>query len=344
MIKKYRVLMVIVSMFILVACGSDDGLLQSPHKETEFLLGTVVSISIYDEDKEDVLALAFERVEALEDKISGELIDSEITEINNQAGVAPVHVSDEVYKLIEAGKQYSEESDGAFDISIGKLTSLWRIGYDDARKPAQKEIDHVLEFVDYDKVSLNEQEQTVFLTKEGMQLDLGAIAKGYITDEVNEILKDNEVTTAIIDLGGNIYVKGNRPSGEKWNVGIQNPFLARGELVGRIKVANQSIVTSGIYERFLEVDGEHYHHLLNPNDGYPFDNEIAGVTIVSEKSIDGDALSTVIFAYGLAEGVAYIEEIEGVESIFITKDREVKLTSGLLDNFELVNDDFELID
>ncbi|WP_017470320.1 FAD:protein FMN transferase [Amphibacillus jilinensis] len=343
MFQKKLIFIIGAILLVLLGCSSNDGLLDSPHRDTEFLIGTVINLSIYDEDKEYVLDLAMERIDELEHIMSEEIDTSEVSEINRQAGVEPVQVSDQLYQLIKASLAYGDDSEGGFDITIGPLTDLWRIGHDDARVPDQEEINHVLPLIDHEKVEIDDQDQSVYLVDEGMQLDLGAIAKGYITDEVNQLFEAEGVTTAILDLGGNIYVRGTRPSGDDWTVGIQNPFLARGELVGRIEATNQSVVTSGIYERYIEEDGQKYHHLLDPDTGYPFDNEIAGVTIISDYSVDGDALSTIVFAKGLEEGKAFIEAMEGAEAIFVTRDREILLTAGLTEVFELTNEAFELI-
>lgn len=345
MINKKRLAFIWIGLMTLVGCSSDQAeLLESPYRDTEFLLGTVVNLSIYDSDKEYVLEQAFDRIEKLENIISDEISSTEVSEINRKAGTEPVQVSDELYYLIEKSIEYGDLSNGSFDITVGPLTNLWRIGFSDARKPDQQEIDQVLPLIDHEKIQLNPEEQSVFLLEEDMQLDFGAIAKGYITDDICKLLADEGVTSAIIDLGGNIFVMGHRPTGDLWTVGIQNPFLARGEIVGRIKVSDQSIVTSGIYERYLEVDGTQYHHLLDPNTGYPFDNEIAGVTIVSDASIDGDALSTVVFSKGLDQGLDFIESFDGAEAIFVTKDQKIILSSGLVDEFELTNDHFEIIE
>jgi thiamine biosynthesis lipoprotein len=152
------------------------------------------------------------------------------------------------------------------------------------------------------------------------------------------------VKSAIIDLGGNVFALGNRPDGKLWKIGIQDPFEQRGQIIGSIEVKDKSIVTSGIYERFIEKDGKKYHHILNPFNGYPFDNELAGVTIVSDKSIDGDALSTTVFSKGLKGGMEFIEKIQGTEAIFVTKDKEVYITSGLKNNFKITKEEFKIID
>jgi thiamine biosynthesis lipoprotein len=329
------------------ACSNTDtqeetAIRKEPYEKTEFLMGTYVTVRVYDEGKEAVLEKAFDRVEALADKITVNEAGSEIDAVNAAAGTAAVELSEDVYPLVESALAYSKASNGDFELSIGPITELWHIGFDDARKPEQSEIDSALTLVDYERVVLDDAAQTVQLADAGMRLDLGAIAKGYITDEVKELLVEEGVTTAIIDLGGNVYVLGGSPlrEGESWNVGIQDPLAARGETIGKTKQKDRSIVTSGIYERYIEVDGVSYHHLMDPETGYPFDNDIAGVSIISDKSIDGDALSTLVFGLGMEAGLAYVNEREDIEAVFVTKDKKVYVSDGLADNFELTNDDY----
>ncbi|MBM6615197.1 FAD:protein FMN transferase [Desemzia sp. RIT804] len=343
--KGYLSVLVMGVFFLLLAgCGSkeEQALLTTPYEQTEFLMGTYVTLRVYDEGKEGVLEEAFARVEELADKVTVNEPGSEIDKVNQAAGEEAVELSDDVYPLIETAAEYSEVSNGGFDYTVGPITDLWRIGFDDARKPDQSEIDAMLPLVDYSKVELDAENQSIFLTQPGMALDLGAIAKGYIADEIKVLFEEAEVTTAIIDLGGNVVVLGGSPTrqGEAWNIGIQDPMSERGETVGKTKQKDRSIVTSGIYERYLEVDGEIYHHLMNPETGYPFDNEIAGVSIISERSIDGDALSTVVFGLGLEDGLEYVNNREDIEAVFITKDKEVYTSEGLMDNFELTNEDY----
>lgn len=313
-----------------------------PYMQEKFLLGTYVKIRIYDEGKEDVLKPAFARVEKLGDQITINQSGSEIDAINEKAGIEPVKVSDDIYDLVKQAYDYSVKSDGGFNLVIGAITQLWRIGFDDARKPAQSEIDQALKLVDYHKVKLNDQDKTVYLEEKGMIMDLGAIAKGYITDEVVKVLKDNGVTTAIVDLGGNVFVLGNSPRGEDqpWTIGIQDPNTARGNVLGTVKESNKTVVTSGIYERYLDVDGQRYHHIFDTKTGYPYDNDVASVSVITDKSIDGDGLTTVAFDKGVKEGLKYIEEQtpKGTDAIFVTKEGVVYITDGIKDNFELGGD------
>lgn len=348
--RNGKVFLLVVSLlFIISGCGEKKEkettqLVNEPYSRTEFLMGTVINVKIYDEGKEEVLTDVFDRIEELSEKITVNDGQSEVEKINEQAGIQPLEVSDDVYFLLKAAYGYSKESDGSFDMTIGPLTDLWHIGFDDAKKPTQSEIDTSLALVDYSKVELDDEKHTVFLKDKDMRLDLGAIAKGYITDEAVGTLKANGVSTAIVDLGGNIFVLGNSPRAKdaEWNVGIQDPFETRGEILGSIPISNKTIVTSGIYERFIEVDGKKYHHLLDPETGFPFENELAGVSIITEQSIDGDGLSTVVFSKGLKDGLEFINQSEDIEAIFVTKDKSVYLSKGMKGHFRLNNDEFTL--
>lgn len=340
--KIWLVACTLVAVFLLAGCKQDQEpkaeLREEPYYQEKFLMGTYVRIRVYDEGKEDALKPAFARIKELADKITINQEGSEVDAINAQAGVKPVKVSDDVYYLLKTAYKYSEETNEAFNMTIGAITQLWRIGFDDARKPEQAEIDNALQHIDYKKVEFNDKDKMVYLQEKGMIIDLGAIAKGYITDEAVKVLKDKGVTAAIVDLGGNVFVLGHSPRGndEPWTIGIQDPNQARGTVVGTIKESNKTVVTSGIYERYLEVDGKKYHHLFDSRTGYPFDNDIAGISIVTNKSIDGDALSTSAYAMGTKAGLEFVEGLgDGTEAIFVTKDDKVYLTKGLEDNFEI---------
>ncbi|MDN6294513.1 MAG: FAD:protein FMN transferase [Alkalibacterium sp.] len=312
-------------------------------ERTEFLLGTIANIKVYNENSEDALDKAFERVTQLDDWFAMQKEDSEISEVNRQAGIAPVEVSEEVFHVMERALYYAEESEGAFDPTIGAMTSLWNIGQENAAVPDEDKLNDVLDVVDYSLVELDEEKQTIFLKEEGMKVDLGGIAKGYITDEAARILKKEGVNTAIIDLGGDIVVVGNSTRGETepWRVGIQDPFTERGEIMGLVELADSAIVTSGIYERNFEEDGKSYHHLLDPETGYPFDNNISGISIIADNAMDGDAIATAAFAMGVEKGLTYINEMAGVDIIYVTKDRKVYTSENISEKVSISDDSFE---
>lgn len=314
----------------------------SPLSRTELLLGTTVSISLFDHQDEAILNEAFEKVKTLENELSLNKDSTLLTELNASAGTKPYPVNDTLFDIVQKGYYYSELTDGSFDISIGPLVKLWSIGLPEARVPSPEEIQQVLPLINYQNIHLDDQAKTIYLDTPGMQLDLGGIAKGYIADTLATFLKGKGVEHALIDLGGNIYALGTKVDGSLWKVGIQDPFENRNNTIGYITIANQSIVTSGIYERYLESDGTKYHHILDPSTGYPFDNDIAGVTIISDTSIDGDALSTSVFSKGLEEGLQFVKSLPNVEAIFITKDSKVYVTDGIKDDFVLTNGSFTL--
>lgn len=345
--KKYCLLFTffpLVFVIFLTACNSSSNEVASePLSRTEFLLGTVVKITLYDQQSEETLDLAMNKLKELEDTLSINKTGTLIDQINASSGITPVVVDADTYKVIEEGLTYSSLTNGAFDITIGPIVKLWNIGFPEARIPSSEEIESTLPLVDFNKVVLNPNDSSVYLTDKGMQLDLGGIGKGYAADEVATLLKEKGVTHAIIDLGGNIYALGDKPGNQLWTIGVQDPFNPRGKIIGRLKTADKSVVTSGVYERFVEDEaGNKYHHILNPKTGYPYENQIAGVTIISNSSTDGDALSTAVFAMGVKEGIAFVETLDGVDAIFITLDSKVYTTSGVKDNFTLSNDSFTL--
>ena len=337
----------LVALF-LTACEEQDprGLAETPIERTEFLLGTVANIKVYNEGQEEALDLAFERVTELDEWFAMQKEDSEIAEVNRQAGVEPVEVSDEVFLVMERALHFAKESEGKFDPTIGAVTSLWNIGQENAAVPDLDELEAVLKVVDYNLVELDAEDQTIYLQEEGMKIDLGAIAKGYITDEAARVLKEEGVNTAIIDLGGDIVVVGNSTRGEEepWRVGIQDPYGERGEILGMIELADRAIVTSGIYERNVEEDGVSYHHLMNPETGFPVENNIAGISIIADNAMDADAIANIAFSKGVEEGLAYVNGMPGVDVIYITKDNEVYASDDVIDRIEITDDSFEKVE
>lgn len=314
-----------------------------PLKRTEFVLGTSVTISLYDHQSSDLLNKAFNKLRDLEDILSINKSDTLIDTINKNAAIKSVKVDSETLFIITKSLEYSTLSDGSFDITIGPIVKLWNIGFPDARVPSPEEIDAKLNLVDYRQIEIDQSNNAVFLKSKGMLIDLGGIAKGYAADEVVKMLKQNGTRHALVDIGGNVYALGTKPDGSLWKIGIQDPFNPRGRVIGSIALSDKSIVTSGIYERYLEEGGKKYHHILNPDTGYPFENELASVTVITSNSIDGDALSTSVFSKGLEDGLEFVDTLEDVEAIFVTKDKKVYITKNLEDSFALTDDTFKLM-
>lgn len=312
--------------------------------QDSFQIGTYIKISIYAD--EEVPSTDFDRmfeaIDQFEKLISKNIETSEVSLINQNAGIAPVKVSDSIFELIQMGLEYGDISEGGFDISIGPLVDLWGIGTDGAHVPDQSEIDQALSVLDYQNILLNKTDQTVFLKQKGMSLDLGAIAKGYIADHVKTLIQEEGYQSAIINLGGNVLTVGHKPNSDAWAIGVRDPKGDSSDIVGVLKLQDNSIVSSGTYERFFIENGKRYHHILNPKTGFPEVNQLQSVSIISEKSVVGDALSTSVFVMGLDKGFAYIESLNQVEALFITEDGSIYRTSGLKDVFTLTNNNYEL--
>ena len=326
---------------------NENGLpiVKEPTSITETMLHTVVQMQVYHEGVEDVMQEAIDYMAEMETLLSTNVEGSDVYKINKNAGIEPVEVQPETMEIIKRSIQIAEESDGLFDISIGVLTDLWQIGSADARVPEESEIIEAVNLIDYEKINIDEENMTVMLEEEGMSLELGGISKGYIGSGIVEIFEENNITTAIINLGGNVVVMGTSPSNEDgWNVGVQDPDEVRGEIVGTQRVINSAIVTSGIYERYLEVDGTKYHHIMDPRTGYPLDNEISGVTVFAPTSFDGDSYSTALFLMGIEEGIEFINSKDGFEVAYVDKDGGVHLSAGIQDSFNLTNEEYYIAD
>jgi thiamine biosynthesis lipoprotein len=305
-------------------------------------MGTVVKVTLYDGGSQEILDKVFERIAEIENLVSINKEGTELNELNENAGIKSVKVSDTSYDIIKRGLYYSELSNGGYDITIGPLVKLWSIGLPEAKVPTQQEIDKTIKNIDYSKVKINPDTKEVFLSEKGIMLDLGSIAKGYATDEIIKILREEDVKQAIVDIGGNIYAMGLKNGDTNWKIGIQNPFDDRGNVLGSVEVSDKTVVTSGVYERFIEKNGVKYHHILNPDTGYPYKTKIAAVSIIADKSIDADALSTLIFTKGLDEGLNFVEKLDKIEAVFITNEKKVYITEGLRNNFKITDESFKL--
>jgi len=311
--------------------------------QESYQIGTYIKISIY-ADKEAPSTLfdeLFYTIDQYEKRISTSIESSEINAINEAAGIEPVVVSDAVWQLIQKGIAYGELSDGKFDITIEPLVALWGIGSDHARIPAKEEIQQAIGRIDYKTLVLDEEDHSVFLPEKGMGLDLGAIAKGFIADELKAIIIARGYEHAIINLGGNVLTVGHKPNSETWSVGIRDPKGGQTDILGVLHLKDNSIVSSGVYERFFEEDGVRYHHILNPFTGYPEQNSLQAISIVSKNSVDGDGLSTSLFVMGLKEAYTYASERDDIEVLLITDDNKLYYTEGLKDIFTLTNTLYE---
>lgn len=244
------------------------------------------------------------------------------------------HISEDLASLLSQGLSITRESDGAFDIAIAPLTSLWDFTAEDPKVPDDAAIQKALPLCSSDGVTIDGQDIT--LPSDDIQFDVGAIAKGYIADRMKDLLVKKGVKSAIINLGGNVLCIGSKPDGTPFKVGIQKPFADRNETEAVMDITGKSVVSSGIYERCFKQGGKLYHHILNPQTGYPYENGLISVTIISDQSVDGDALSTTCFALGLEDGLKFAEK-KGVHAVFITEDYELHYTDGFQDEINVTD-------
>lgn len=317
-------------------------------------LNTAVQITIYDsQDKallNDCLALC-DKYELIFSRTNEK---SELYKLNHRKDVSdgdfgtdgpttpyPVsgtadtwHISEDLAALLSEGLDITRESDGAFDIAIAPLTSLWDFTAEDPEVPDDAAIQKALPLCSSDGVTIDGEDIT--LLSDDIQFDVGAIAKGYIADRLKDFLIKKGVKSAIINLGGNVLCIGSKPDGTPFKIGIQKPFADRNETEAVMDITGKSVVSSGIYERCFKQDGKLYHHILNPQTGYPYDNGLISVTIISDQSVDGDALSTTCFALGLEDGLKFAEK-KDVQAVFITEDYELHYTDGFRDEIRVTD-------
>lgn len=309
-IKKICILLFLVCLSV---CGC-KAFQNKPLSYTGTALDTVISIQVYDSSDEELLEQCAAICEEYESKLSRTIETSEISMINS-AGGAPVEVSAETIKVIEKGIYYGDLSNGAFDITIGTLSELWDFKSEDPVPPSDAAIAEALNHVNYKNISISGN--TVRILDPSAKLDLGAIAKGYIADRIKEYLEDNGVEHALINLGGNVLAIGSKADGSAFNIGIQMPFDTDGEPITSVKIADQSIVTSGNYQRYFEYQDTLYHHIINPETGKPCNNGLNSVTIITDSSLTADALSTTCFVLGPDKGMKLVNQLDNVDAIFI---------------------------
>lgn len=297
-----------------------------------FVLDTIVNFSIWDGSQtvlDEMTAMCYDYEKIFSKSIEG----SDVYLLNHSNG-NPIEVSDDTIFLLNKCIEYSELSDGYFDATILPVKDLWDFKSENPKVPAESDIKAELTKVDYKNIGIEGNSVTL---GHGAQVDFGGIAKGYIADKIYEYIKSQGIERAIINLGGNILMVGDKSPGNLWTVGIQHPDKNQNVSLATVRVANKSVVTSGVYERYFEIDGKVYHHLINPFTGWPADNGIQSVSIISDSSLDGDVLSTTCFVLGLEKGMELIESLDGIEAVYVLDGMEIVKSSGI-DNYQ-----FELV-
>ena len=313
----------------------------------------VIAASEDEERANAAIKVAFDLCAALDKKLSRTQAASEISKVNS-AGGEWTEASEDTLELVRAGKRYSELSGGDFDITIGGVTDLWDFHADpeDAELPDASAVREAVKHVDYNNIEINGNKLRI--TDPDTRIDLGGIAKGYIGDRMTEVLEEQGVTSGIINLGGNVICIGGKYTGgsntvkdnaaasessggddtagyDDFVIGVEAPFSDRTEIVGKLRGRDKTFVTSGVYERKIEVDGKLYHHILSTKTGCSVDTDLDAVTLAGDKgkSMDLDALSTICLIKGSKEAKKLIEKTDGVEAVFILHDGSIDQTSGM---------------
>lgn len=340
------ILFLVSSLIGLTACAKEYD-----HSKDFFALDTIITIRIQGEKNGDMLIeKAIKRIEEIESLMSPSLEDSDVYRVNEAAGREAVKVHDDTLYVVERALEYGEMTQGLFDISVRPIVDLWAIGTKNARIPGADEIEEKLALVDHDDIIIDRDEGTVFLKNEGMGMDLGAIAKGYAADEAARLLREEGVKSALLNLGGNIITIGTKIDGDPWRIGLQDP---RSKETGEehfaiIDVEATTIVSSGDYERYIEdifkETGKRYHHIFNPKTGEPAETGLMSSVIISQSSIDADALSTILYIMGKDKGLEFIEGFEGVEVILVADDKSIYISEGLKDRLYSIGEAYSIED
>jgi thiamine biosynthesis lipoprotein len=343
-LKKLNILLVSALLLMLCGCSGTGSAGSDPVVADGFYLDTVCSISVYrmtdeqggvkdaaemSEEADAAITEAFDLCKDLESKISRTRGDSEISRINNAEGEW-VEVSDDTRELIQKGIEYSRLSDGRFDITVGGVTEQWdfHAPEGEAKIPDAGKVADAVVHIGYRNIEIDGNK--VRLSDPETKLDLGGIAKGYIGDRMSELLEERGVVSAVVNLGGNVICIGGKTDEDDFVIGVEMPFSDRTEIIGKIGARDKTLVTSGVYERQIEVDGKKYHHILDTKTGWPVDTDLDAVTLIAGKGHSGDidALSTTCLIMGADKGMKFIEEQEGVEGVFVLSDGSILTTAN----------------
>lgn len=306
-----------------------------------FAMDTVMNMTVYGEKGDAVLLEAEKEIQRLESLFSVTKENSEVAQLNARAGKESVPVSKETADLLLTGKALTKETENAFNITISPVVKAWGFTEETHVVPTQAKLDELMPLVDIEALSVEKDEQKAYLSKAGMAVDLGGIAKGYTTDHIMVLLREKGISSAVVSLGGNVATIGTKPDGSPWKVAVSNPLNTE-DYVGMLEVKDSSVVTSGGYQRFFEENGKRYHHIINPLTGYPAESGLLSVTILSPDSTRADGLSTALFVMGEEKGLDFWRKNQNFEVIFITDDHRVVATKGAAEvfTFEKRDNDF----
>lgn len=322
-------------MFIVSGCTGKNRM----YRESRIVMDTFCSITVVSSSKEkakEAIEAGFAEIEKLEQLLNYFSPESEVTVINRASGSNPVKVSQETLELIRKAVEIARYTNGAFDPTVGPLMRLWGFSQETINPfiPTQDEIKNALRLIDYKKIKINESDSEIFLEEKDMELDLGGIAKGYAADKALESIKAQDISAALVAVGGDIKTFGMKPDNRPWKIGIQNPRKeinghqkAEGDIFMSLYLRNKAISTSGDYQKFFVVKGKRYHHILNPGTGFPA-SKVISVSVISPQGYIADGLSTAVFILGPVKGMELLESMD-LDGIIVDANEEILVTEKL---------------
>lgn len=334
--KLLRFLSALFILLMLAGCAGPVSTAEeyNPCRTEVMAMDTVMTLTVYHQPAEEgmeILQKAIARIEELESLLSVTKEDSEIYRVNRSDG-AGVPLSGLTRELLEDTLALCKETGGALDVTVYPAVRAWGFTTGDYRVPEEAELSVLTDRIDYTRVSL---EDSCLTLPDGMELDLGAVAKGYAGDRLMALFREEGISSAIVELGGNVQTLGRKPDGSLWRVALQAP---EGGYAGVLEIAEKAVVTSGGYQRYFEQDGETYIHIIDPSSGRPVQNGLASVTIVADSGLQGDGLSTALFVMGREKAEAYWRAHPDFECILLCEDGTAVITEGLENSFSLCGD------
>ncbi len=329
-ISTLAVLAAMTGVVLLALYGQATRAEEQAYTKDMFAMDTYFALKVYGPEGETALELCQEKVLELESAMSVTRDDSDVTRYNNNESQT---VGWDTYTLVERALELCEETDGALDITLYPVQQAWGFTTDVRRVPGEQELKELLGKVDYQKLDVRIVDGYGTIGIGDAQIDLGAVAKGYTGDCLLNILKEQGVASAMLDLGGNVQVLGSKPDGSLWKVAVRNP-LDTSSAIGVLEVTDKAVITSGSYERYFEENGKRYWHILDPKTGYPAESGLVSVTVVGDSGVRCDGLSTALFVMGKEKAVEFWRKAGDFEMLLVTESGELFITEGLQETFE----------
>lgn len=314
-------------LVMLAGCANTAGDASRESSAVVFAMDTEMQLKAYGENADEAVKAAKAEINRLDKLFRRGDSDSEIYKINNNGSY---NVSDDTAELTRRACNLGDMTDGVFDITIAPVIDLWGFYTKDFRVPDKDEVKSALGRVNYGNVSVDGGTVTV---SNGSELDLGGIAKGYLSSRIMRIYTEHGITSGIVSLSGNVEALGAKPDGSAWNIAITDPHDAA-SYIGSVRIKDKAVITSGGYQRFFERDGKRYHHIIDPSTGYPSDSGLSSVTIISEDGTLADGLSTSLYIMGLDKSEKFWYDNGGFDAVFITDEGKIYITEGLDGIFE----------